>query len=128
MRIGFSGTREGMNSSQRAQLVQYILNKTSVNDVFIHGDCVGADAEFHDLCTQHNRKIINIYPPDIPTMRAFKQCDVIFPCQSYLTRNKSIVDNADVLIACPLTREVSRSGTWSTIKYAKKKIDVVVFF
>jgi len=38
-----------------------------------------------------------------------------------LVRNRDIVDATDMLIAAPATRkEVLRSGTWATIRYAKK--------
>ena len=42
--------------------------------------------------------------------------------KDYLVRNKDIVDQSKILIACPETAyEKSRSGTWSTINYAKRK-------
>jgi len=48
----------------------------------------------------------------------------------YLDRNQDIVDGADILIAAPNEdKEIVRSGTWSTVRYArksKKKIILVL--
>jgi hypothetical protein len=42
-------------------------------------------------------------------------------CKEYLDRNHDIVDSSDLLIAVSeSTVEVLRSGTWATIRYAKK--------
>ena len=39
----------------------------------------------------------------------------------YLERNRDIVDACDILIACPRTlKEELRSGTWATVRYARK--------
>ena len=39
----------------------------------------------------------------------------------YLDRNKDIVDETNILMACPnKAEEVQRSGTWSTVRYARK--------
>ena len=38
----------------------------------------------------------------------------------YLERNKDIVDETGLLIATPKGEEIVRSGTWSTIRYARK--------
>ena len=53
---------------------------------------------------------------------SFCKGDIILKPKKYLDRNKSIVDKTDILIAFPSTNEeVIRSGTWSTIRYAKNK-------
>ncbi len=46
----------------------------------------------------------------------------VLESKPYLERNRDIVDASEVLIACPSTREeVMRSGTWATVRYARKK-------
>jgi hypothetical protein len=45
-------------------------------------------------------------------------CDDEWPVRPYLDRNREIVDNTDVLVACPAGPEERRSGTWSTIRHA----------
>ena len=37
-----------------------------------------------------------------------------------LNRNKNIVDASNLIFAFPFDKEIIRSGTWSTIRYAKK--------
>lgn len=126
MRIGFTGNRHGLNSEQREQIL-VILNKYQ-NLTVLHGDCIGSDTEFHEICTEYNKihpdkKIeIHIYPPNNPILRAFNQGDLIMPEKYYLDRNLDILKNSDILIACPIdkNKEELRSGTWSTIRRAKK--------
>jgi hypothetical protein len=64
---------------------------------------------------------IVIHPPLYDNKRAFCIGDEICSKKDYLDRNRDIVDNCDLLIATPKeTTEVLRSGTWSTVRYAKK--------
>jgi hypothetical protein len=43
------------------------------------------------------------------------------PAKPYLVRNHEIVDDSQVLIAAPKEfTEQLRSGTWATIRYARK--------
>lgn len=119
MIVGFTGSREGMSPEQKRDLMSFFDDHT-VLEVH-HGDCIGADADFHELCSQHvsTPKII-IHPPNNPTLRAYKTGIICDP-KPYLERNKDIVDVCQVLIACPKTKqEELRSGTWSTIRYARK--------
>ena len=44
------------------------------------------------------------------------------PQKPYLERNRNIVDNTTMLVAFPNNnKELLKSGTWSTIRYAKKR-------
>ncbi len=94
-----------------------------------HGDCVGVDKDFHDMCSQCSIKTI-IHPPSDNKLRANCSGDVILPQKKYLDRNHDIVNNSDLLIAFPSSKkEILRSGTWATIRYAKKnnKKTIVIF-
>lgn len=87
-----------------------------------HGDCIGADAAFHDLCNHQGISII-IHPPLEDRKRA--RCSgpnvTILPSKTFLARNHNIVDACEVLIAAPFKeKEVLRSGTWATVRYAEK--------
>jgi hypothetical protein len=54
--------------------------------------------------------------------RAFKLGHKMYAPKDPLKRNRDIVDAAVMLIAVPKeTTEVLRSGTWTTVRYAKKK-------
>ena len=118
MKLGMTGSRDGMSQQAKDYLINFI--KTYEIQEAHHGDCLGADKQFHDICAMKNIKII-IHPPTDGKMRAFcKSNDILLPKQ-YLDRNSDIVNDSDILIAFPSSNtEQLRSGTWSTIRYAKK--------
>ncbi len=41
MKVGFSGTRQGMTGAQRHAFYEWICSNPV--DLFAHGDCIGAD-------------------------------------------------------------------------------------
>jgi len=46
---------------------------------------------------------------------------VLYNARPPLTRNHDIVDCTELLIACPKSmKEELRSGTWATVRYARK--------
>lgn len=126
IRIGFTGSRHVLNEEQKREIVSFLDNYE--NMIVSHGDCVGADAEFHALCVQYRKMhpekqlAIHIFPPNVSTMRAYCTADVLMPEKPYLERNADIVRNSDVLLACPVdkNKEEWRSGTWSTVRKARK--------
>ena len=122
--VGFTGTQKGMTSLQRRGVAQ--LLSTLKPSAFHHGDCEGADEEAHVLADAEMIPII-IHPPTNSTKRAFcHEHDNVSSVEvleefGYLVRNRHIVDDSDVLIATPRTMfEEQRSGTWATIRYARK--------
>lgn len=119
MRVGFTGTREGMSQHQKEQfaLKIYDLNVTE----FHHGDCIGADADAHDIVRAIFPHIkIVIHPPDKTRTQAFKDGDESRIPAPYITRDRAIVRDTEYLIGAPLGPEIMRSGTWTTIRYARK--------
>ncbi len=132
MHIGFTGSQTGMTPAQRNIVcaLLFISHCTGVRIgaprfessgvYFHHGDCVGADAEAHDIARDLMYHIVG-HPPDDDKARAFKEFDDSWDVKPYLTRNREMVDACDVLIATPKgLEEELRSGTWATIRYAKK--------
>ena len=97
---------------------------------FHHGDCVGADSDAdHIVRLVSPRAKIHIHPPEKDFKRAhtFIEGDTMYPAKPYLDRNHDIVDAVDILFATPKTNgEVIRSGTWATIRYARKQGKKVV--
>lgn len=74
-------------------------------------------------------KII-VHPPKNNTMRSYCKGDVIKEEKEYIKRNHNIVDESDMLVAFPSTKsEILRSGTWATIRYARKqnKLVLIIF-
>lgn len=118
--LGFTGTQRGLSLFQREMLKELLL--TQLVRMFHHGDCLGADNDAHKIVRDNLPKVlITIHPPNNPYKRAFCDADVLRPAFPYLVRNKNIVDSCNVLIACPGEHtEQLRSGTWSTIRYARK--------
>lgn len=121
MKVGFTGTRQQPTPDATMALSELLarLQPTEAH----HGDCVGADAIFHwyvlTECVGVKRVI---HPPTNKAMRAFctGTADRREP-KPYLERNRDIVDETDVLLAMPQTAEETiRSGTWSTVRYARK--------
>lgn len=123
--ISFSGTRKGMTSVQK-DAVREILSKARPQQVR-HGDCVGADEEFHQIASMELGIPTVIHPPVKEVLRAFckpvthfpGQVDKILEPKEYLERNRELVDNSGILIACPADEKRNdRTGTWYTVRYA----------
>jgi hypothetical protein len=125
VKIGFTGTRVGMTTAQRLAFRSAIeANKLATH--FHHGCCVGADddAAFIVYELRHGRVSIVGHPPDKMAMiaeRSLGTCDEVYDPLPYIDRNHRIVDRCDVLVACPGGPEKLRSGTWATVRYARKQ-------
>jgi len=118
MKLGMSGTQRGLSETRKKQVENFI----SENDIeeAHHGDCIGADYDFHQICVESGIKTV-IHPPNITVKRAYCKGDIILEPKPFLTRNKDIVNSTDFLIALPATEnELLRSGTWATIRAARK--------
>lgn len=119
MNVGFTGTQRGMTPAQY-DTVWGLLCYRAPGD-FHHGDCIGADAQAAHLAKHAGMRII-CHPPDNDSKRAFVSADVTWPAAPYLDRNKAIVNRSEELIATPgEVEEQLRSGTWSTVRYARKQ-------
>lgn len=123
MILGFSGTRQGMTTDQMA-VVRSLVMILDKDDTVRHGDCVGADLEFHKMAVSRGVVRIIVHPPIVSTHRAFVPPSQVYNTLDpapYLDRNKAIVDGSRVLLAAPGSEEEQpRGGTWSTVRYARK--------
>lgn len=123
MRVGFSGTRDGMTDDQRRELLHWLSCNKPIEAH--HGCCVGADDEFHRLMMWARVPII-LHPPKnakLTVVQHFMDVpgDHVCPDLPYLDRNKAIADAVDWMVFAPKTEvEVKRSGTWATIRYFKR--------
>jgi hypothetical protein len=118
MKIGFTGTRRGMTTKQLAAVHQYLSADVELH----HGDCIGADSQMHAIAQTIGCRII-LHPPSDTALRAWSQgAHYIFKPLNYIKRNHDIVDISDALIAAPyeVTEKLRGSGTWATIRYARK--------
>lgn len=122
MRIGFTGTQAGMTEFQQAGLRAFLVEQqTQMVESVHHGDCIGSDAEFHALAQELMLPVI-VHPPTDSSKRAFCLGGIDYRQRKpYLERNQDIVRESDLIVAAPRTQcEELRSGTWATIRYARK--------
>jgi hypothetical protein len=122
-RIGFTGTRLGMIDEQKEtvyNLLQQRKKKSTVCLEGLHGDCIGADANFHQICRDLDITIYKVPSnwerttahTDAPLLEGFE------PMPPY-ARNRILVKASTELIGCPFNyKYTNRSGTWYTMTYA----------
>jgi predicted Rossmann fold nucleotide-binding protein DprA/Smf involved in DNA uptake len=121
MKVGFTGTRKGMTPQQKKTFKDLLIELKPTR--FIHGDCIGSDADAHKIAVDLGIGI-TIYPPRKNDLRAHCKAPgaAIMPVGDYLPRNIKIVDACNLLLATPESYENEhRSGTWFTVRQAKKR-------
>ncbi len=125
MKIGFVGSKYGGNEYQQDILRDLLL--TVEPSELHHGDRIGSDVQVHDICMELDVSVV-IHPPAHKDLRSF--CEGYKECRdpkSYVSRNKDIVNEADMVIAMPdALSESFKSDTWSAIRYAKKRLKPLV--
>lgn len=122
--IGITGTRNGANPAQLAELRERLARFTVMRELHYlhHGDCVGVDAQAHELALEFGM-LVHCHPPIDKTYRAYTTgWHTLWREASYRARNQAIVDACDILLAVP-DRPASlagRSGTWMTVRMAER--------
>jgi hypothetical protein len=123
IRVGYTGTRRGMTLEQKVTLRRLLIQTRNGTDdsraEFHHGDCIGGDAEGAWIATAIGYRIIG-HPPTDPKFRAFFPSDEELDPLPYLQRDQVIVDTGGFLLACPHGPETRRSGTWTTVRMARR--------
>jgi hypothetical protein len=118
--VGFTGSQEGVTEAQRSALLTWLIAFREAGAIWQHnGDCIGSDKAAADLWCAIGGKV-SLHPPAHPQKRAFLAHNEIATPKGYLERNQDIVDACTVLVATPLQFETQRSGTWATIRRARK--------
>ncbi|MCZ8156055.1 MAG: hypothetical protein O9264_08045 [Leptospira sp.] len=131
IKIGITGSRKGLSEKQKAAFIKSLAEYSNVE--IHHGDCLGVDDGIHTLLFEEkweNPKEIQIFihPPNDSKQRSFSAKkyegkDILihsYATMDYLARNQKIVESCDELWAFPEGPEKVRSGTWATIRFAKK--------
>lgn len=122
MKVGFTGSQRGMNSRQIHNLMSWL--RANDVDEFHHGSCIGADTAANYCAAECGIPIIIHLPIDTEKMSNLREfaTEIRSPLP-YLDRNHMIVNECNMLIAAPIDpeKEELRSGTWATIRYARKK-------
>ena len=123
--IGFTGTQEGMDQNQLKIFGYFMagLYHHHFSEVrFHHGCCIGSDYDAALLARNLGFFIIGHPPINTIKMQDPVIADELRPPREYLDRNMNIVTECSLLIATPKTNaEELRSGTWTTIRYARKQ-------
>jgi hypothetical protein len=132
--IGFTGTQQGLTNPQRSSLFTLLAQLFDLGARFHHGKCIGADSQAHYLANMLGYAIV-LHPPLLGKKEAkcpieIEEGDEIRPRRDYLDRNRDIVNETTILVACPKEEEgeALRSGTWFTVRYArdlKRKIYII---
>jgi len=118
MATGMTGTQYGLTTAQFDAAVELV---SSLTGDFHHGDCIGADLSLAEIATELKLNVI-AHPPEKSDKRAFHKSHAILDPLPYLERDYKIVDAVDLMFAFPKGfNEERRSGTWTTIRYARKR-------
>ena len=125
--VAFTGARSltGMNPTRlvlAGRLFDLVFADGPVT--LHHGDCLGADAWAHrQMARAPAGSRIEIHPPDKSGSRAWcTGADIVHGVRPFLVRNREIVLASSILIALPSKpTEILRSGSWSTVRYARSR-------
>jgi len=124
MMLSFTGTHRALTDLQKITVTEFVeqFNPLCVT----HGGCIGADDFFDQWCADLgiHRTIYpsNIRGKSLPKNELLRRgpCTIHEP-RPPLIRNEIIVKSGEFLLACPSENyEVLRSGTWSTVRIARR--------
>lgn len=119
--VGFTGTRRGMTGAQRVTLrellqIQWLGPGTTLH----HGGVTGEDRHGSWAGAKGADRQAAMLAQSLG-YRTLMHLPTGHDPADYIARNHAIVDACDELIATPGgTREELRSGTWATVRYARK--------
>lgn len=132
--IGFTGTQNGMTDKQIEECYLFLVEATRIYNtnqlMVVHGACVGADHQFDSIAKEFNI-VRGYYPSNIQRKQAKLESGAMalgMP-DTPLQRNHLIVAASQIILAAPKeSSEVLRSGTWATIRYARKSNKLLKIF
>lgn len=118
MKVGVTGTREGMTEKQFEEVVKFF--ETHHISELHHGDCAGVDAEVAEYATSLGIKTV-CHPPISDYLRVFHNSTEFREKYGYLERDQHIVNETELLLVIPKqTTWQPNGGTWYTHDYAVK--------
>ena len=127
MKIGITGSRGGMTLLQLETFLN-VIEEMDIEEVH-QGCCNGVDEMATIACKDRNITVIGHPPTNDKELSelAVEKSSAVRKQAEYLERNRNIVDSVDLLIAIPNTdKEQVRSGTWSTVRYARKRSKKII--
>lgn len=122
LELSFTGTQAGMTEEQKHSFAWFLEKYTPGRARFHHGMCVGADADAARIAHRLGRRNI-AHPSDIIKKRAKGLPSYeLLPAATVEERWEDIPAAGEALVAAPrLRREERRSGTWATVRRARKQ-------
>lgn len=127
-KIGFTGTSRGASAAQLDALALRLASlKTLGFDEFHHGLCVGADTQAAMIAKVLGYRVVAHPglakdPSNLMYRSEWGGNDEVREAKPFIKRDHDIVDETEVMLATPLTYdERTRSGTWTTVRYAMKQ-------
>lgn len=128
--IVFTGTQSGMTEPQK----KLVLKLFAHGERLYHGCCIGADKEAHDLWVARwdDCQSVTGYPSNLAAKRVYCATGLNHAPAPPIVRNHRMIDDAlaagmPLCVAAPKgMQEELRSGTWATVRYARKQ-NVPVF-
>jgi predicted NUDIX family NTP pyrophosphohydrolase len=128
-KIGFTGTSMGMTPQQKIEVAGKLkkLYDEGFNELH-YGLCIGADQQAAIFAKKLGYRVVahpgvNKKNPTNTLFRSdFADNDEVREPKFFIARDRDIVDETELMIAAPNTREERvRSGTWATVRYARKQ-------
>jgi len=121
--LAFTGTKNGLTVIQKYTLGRELLRLRDEGFLWMHnGDCVGADYDAAKIWTDL-KGLVQLHPPLKEKYRArFAKARIVCEPLDYLVRDKRMIECSELTVATPETYdEQRRSGTWTTVRYARKE-------
>ena len=127
-KVGFTGTHKGAGEPQLKELEAKLKAlKEDGFDEFHHGWCIGADEQAAKIAKALGFRVVAHPglakdPKNMLYRSEWNGNDEIREAKQFIDRDHDIVDETHVMLATPLQREEQvRSGTWTTVRYAKAR-------
>lgn len=124
-----TGTQRGITFAQH-QAVRRFLARYQRIEEFHSGACIGADYAVNNIVARRVPGVeLHLWPCTIRSKQAIGPCHVRHAEREPMDRNQEMVNRCQILLAFPGEREeVLRSGTWATIRRARKAFKTIVYF
>jgi len=113
-----------MTPAQQARLTLFLVQYFPA--AFVHGGATGSDTQAHKLAVGFlPESFIAVHPASFDSEGWWRKnypSAFVAQWEPPLKRNHKIVDGSEHLLATPAgMHEERRSGTWATIRYARKQ-------
>ena len=126
MVLAFTGTRQGATEQQLKTAILHL--SLEPQHYILNGACEGADRAIHGAILDAGlggKVRFEFWPSNEEqnkwALKVLRPKDLLFGIEKPLKRNNFMINRAEGLMAMPKGyREALRSGTWATIRYARK--------